>query len=79
MKADHIPAIMQAGKFVRFNFAKLIEVDETDGLTYTVQFFANMKNDYDQYIQQYSAQLRKEALDKWGGNILSFRTLMEEI
>ena len=79
MKNDHIPAIMQTRKFIRFNFSKLIDVDETDGLTYTVQFFANMKNDYDQYIQHQSAQLRKEAIDKWGGKFISFRSLMEEV
>ena len=79
MKNDHIPAIMQTRKFVRFNFSKLIDVDETDGLTYSVQFFANIKKDYDQYIQQHSAQLRKEAIDKWGGKFISFRSLMEEV
>lgn len=79
MKTDHLPAIMQTGKFVRFNFSKLIDVDETDGLTYSVQFFANIKKDYDQYIQQHSAQLKKEAIDKWGAKFISFRSLMEEV
>lgn len=79
MKADHIPAIMKTGKFVQFNFSKLLDVDETDGVTYAVQFFAEQKTDYDQYIHQYSTQLRKEALEKWGANFISFRSLMEEV
>ncbi len=79
MKAEHIPTIMETGKFVDFNFAKLIDIDETDGLTYAVQFFAEEKHDYDQYIQLHSAQLRKEAIDKWGANFISFRSLMEEV
>ena len=79
MKADHIPAIMETGKFVRFNFSKLLDVDETDGVTYAVQFFADQKTDYDQYILQHSTHLRKEAMDKWGANFISFRSLMEEV
>ena len=79
MKAEHIPAIMQTGKFEHFNFARLLDVDETDGLTYTIQFFAEQRTDYEQYIQQHSSQIRKDAMDKWGAQFISFRSLMEEV
>lgn len=79
MKAEHIPAIMNTGKFVRSNFSRLLDVDETDGVTYVTQFFAEEKEHYDQYIRQYSGGLRKEAMDKWGANFISFRSLMEEV
>lgn len=79
MKEDHIPAILQTEKFTGSNFSKLLDVDETEGLTYVVQFFAKNKNDYDQYIREFSAQLRNEAMEKWGAGFISFRSLMEEV
>jgi hypothetical protein len=79
MKEEHIPAILQTEKFIGSNFSKLLDVDESDGITYVLQFFAKTKNDYDQYIREYSAQLRNEAMEKWGAGFISFKSLMEEV
>ncbi len=79
MKEAHIPAILQTEKFVGSNFSKLLDVDETDGITYVLQFFAKNKHHYDQYIREFSAELRNEAVEKWGSGFISFRSLMEEV
>lgn len=79
MQTEHIPSIMQTGLFTQFYFSKLLDTDESDGLTYAVQFFAEHLSDYDQYIQQHSTQLRNEAKQKWGAGFISFRSLMEVI
>lgn len=77
MKEKHIPEVMNSGCFTEFRFVKLLETDETDGLTYAVQYFAASKADYEYYIQHFAPSLRNDATAKWGEHFISFRSLME--
>lgn len=79
MEEEHIPAVIEAGSFEKYQLVKLLDIDDTDGPTYAVQFFINDKNKYDAYIQNHSSRLRKEALQKWSDRIISFRSLMQVI
>lgn len=76
---EHIHAVMKTNCFTRFQFLKLLEQDESGGPTYIAQYFAESKALYNRYIELFSAQLRKEHLDKWGNNFVAFRTLLEVI
>jgi len=40
MKDDHIPDVINTGCFTKATLCKLLEVDDEDGPTYTVQYFA---------------------------------------
>lgn len=77
MKATHIPEVMQTGCFTKFQMIRMMETDETEGITYAVQYYAESKANYNRYTEIYAAPLRKAAVDKWGDNTISFRTLME--
>lgn len=79
MKEKHIPAVMQTGCFTDFRFVRVLEMDETEGPTYATQYFAATKQDYDQYINQFASELRKDALDKWGNQFVGFRSLMQVV
>lgn len=78
-KQEHIPEIMATGLFTDYRFYKLLEVEETDGLTYVVQYFAATKLAYEQYIELYAPTLRKKSLDKWGNQFIAFRTIMQHV
>lgn len=77
MKATHIPEVMHTGCFLKFQMTRMMETDETDGITYAVQYYAESKAHYNRYLEMYAPALRKDAIDKWGDKIISFRTLME--
>lgn len=77
MKATHIPEVMQTGCFAKFQMIRMMESDDTEGVTYAVQYYAESKANYNRYIEIYAAPLRKAAIDKWGDKTISFRTLME--
>jgi Domain of unknown function (DUF4286) len=77
MKSTHIPEVMQTGCFSKFQMIRMMETDETEGITYAVQYYAESKADYNRYIEIYAMVLRKAAIDKWGDKTISFRTLME--
>lgn len=76
-KQEHIPEIMATGLFDSYKFFRLLEQDETDGVTYIVQYFTTTRERYQQYINEHAAALRKKANDKWGNRFVGFRTLME--
>jgi hypothetical protein len=77
MKEKHIPDVMRSECFTEFRFVRILEIDETDGPTYTVQYFAPTKEDYENYLKQHAPKLRNEVVTNWGDNIIGFRSLME--
>lgn len=79
IKEDHIPKVMDTGCFVKHQLVKLIGVDEQEGPTYAVQYYADTFEKYEKYISDYATELRKESLDMWGDSFIAFRTLMEVV
>ena len=78
-KDEHIPDIMSSGLFTENRFYRLLEQNETDGITYVVQYFASSLENYNRYINDIAPQLRQKALDKWGNQFIAFRTIMEVV
>jgi hypothetical protein len=78
MKEKHIPEVVGTGCFTHSRFYKLLEQDETDGVTYIIQYVANTLEAYQTYIAQYADALRKQTFDAWGNQFIAFRTLMQE-
>jgi hypothetical protein len=79
MNEEHIPDIMNTGCFEKFQFVKLLDIDETEGPTYAVQYYAISKAQYNRYIDMYAVKMRKASTDKWGDRFIAFRTLMEVV
>lgn len=77
LKEEHIPDIVKTNCFQHYRIMRLVDVDDADGPTYAVQYFAQTRADYNRYIEVYADKLRKKATDKWGDKIIAFRTLME--
>jgi len=79
MKQTHIPAVMNSGCFTEFQFAKLLELDDTDGPTYAVQYRAGSKADYNRYLEIHANKLRNEVFAVWGNKVIAFRSLMQVV
>ena len=79
MKNEHIPDLINTGCFTHAVILRLMEVDETDGPTYAVQYHAESKAQYNRYILQYAEGMRKRVNDKWGDRFISFRTIMQVV
>ncbi len=79
MKHTHIPEIMDTECFTRNQFVKLLEVEEVDGPTYAVQYYANSKADYNRYVELYSQPLKQQSFDKWGDQFIALRSLMQVV
>lgn len=79
MKAVHIPEVMHTGLFTEFKMMRLLEQDESDGITFAIQYFSNTMNEYKQYKEKFAPALQKQASDRYEGKFVAFRTLMEVV
>ena len=79
MKEVHIPGILGTGCFTSYGFYKILQVDDVEGQTYTVQYFADTLAAYETYIKQYATAFRQEVMDNYGDKLIAFRSLMEQV
>ena len=79
LRTTHIPQVIATGCFTESHILRLLEVDETDGPTYAVQYKAINLGHYERYIAQYADTLRQDGINKWGDQFIAFRTLMSVI
>lgn len=79
VKEEQIPFILNTGCFITATVARLLEVDEADGPTYAIQFKAESKSLYNQYIENYSAEVSQISFKKWGDQFISFRSVMQVV
>lgn len=77
LKTEHIPDIINTGCFTHATIFRLLEVDETEGPTYAIQYFAESKSLYNSYIQNHAKEMRKKGTDKWGGKFIAFRSVLQ--
>jgi hypothetical protein len=79
LKEEHIPDIIHTGCFIHATVLRLLEVDETEGPTYAVQYHAESKALYNRYIDKFSDDMRKKSMDKWGNKFIAFRSVMQVV
>ncbi|MDB5196626.1 MAG: hypothetical protein JWP88_997 [Flaviaesturariibacter sp.] len=79
MLEEHIPGMLQTGCFTGHKLVRLLEVDDSEGPTYAVQYFAKDLVEYDRYLREHSEALRQESLNKWGHQVIAFRSVMEVV
>jgi hypothetical protein len=76
---EHIPDVMNTGCFVDHQIVKLLDADESETLTYAIQYRAANREILDKYLNEHAPALRKEGTKKWGERFVAFRTIMEVI
>ena len=79
MQQVHIPAIMATDCFTHARVFRLLEIDDSEGPTYAVQYFANSKSNYNRYISLHADAYRQESYEKWGDQFIAFRSLMQGV
>ena len=79
MKEDHIPKVLATGCFTDFKFYRIMEENQSDGMTYAVQYFTPELSKYFDYQEKHAAGLQKESQDTWPDKYAACRTLLKEI
>jgi hypothetical protein len=77
LKEEHIPEVISTGCFTHALILQLLEVDNTEGPTYAIQYHAESKSLYNNYIENHAAEMRQKGFDKWGDKFIAFRSVMQ--
>jgi len=79
MKDEHIPQLMDTGLFVNYRLCRLLEQDETEGVTFTAQYYCDSMEHYETYISEHATKMRDKGFNRFGNRFIAFRTVMEVI
>lgn len=77
MMEEHIPQMMETGKFIKAKLVKVLVVEEMGGVTYSIQYFTESKEKLEEYYKEYAPGMREEGVKRFGDKMLAFRTELE--
>lgn len=78
MKNEHIPDMLNTGKFSKALMTKVMVNEEMGGVTYSVQYTAESKQMLDRYYAEDAKNLRGKTA-AFEGKFVAFRTELEVI
>ncbi len=79
LKEEHVAEVIGTGCFTHALILRLLEVDDIEGPTYAVQYFAESKGLYNNYIEHHASLMRQKNFDKWGDQFIAFRSVMQVV
>ena len=79
LQEEHIPDMIRTGCFTESKVVRLLEVDDSEGPTYAIQYSADSKADYNRYISMHASLMRQKSYEKWGDRFIAFRSVMQVV
>lgn len=79
LKEKYIPQIMDAGCFDSYRILRLLNVDDTDGPTYALQFTAQSRGALQRFETEYQPEFAALAFAAWGDQFVAFNTIMQVV
>lgn len=79
MKTFQIPAIMATGLPAGHKVRRLLTELDNGGVTYSVQLDFHTMDDYEAYQQHHAYALQQRIQHRFGGQFVSFDTLLEDV
>ena len=79
MQNKHINDVLATGKFTSARMVKVLIEEEMGGVTYSVQYTANSKEDLNDYYTTTASKLRNESMKKFADKMISFRTELKVV
>lgn len=77
MKTVHMPKVMLTERFQSNQIAKVLGQNETDGITYAIQYVCADMKTLHQYTITESPALEKEHLERYPDKFVFYTTLLE--
>lgn len=78
MNTEHIPQMIQTGKFTQALMTKVLVEEEMGGTTYSVQYGCPSKEHLQAYYEQDADRLRAQG-KRFEGGYVAFRTELEVV
>lgn len=78
MKTQHIPEMLNTGKFIKALMTRVMVQEEMGGITYSVQYTAESKEKLQKYYEENAPEMRSKSAP-FEGKFVAFRTELEVI
>lgn len=78
MKEEHIPDMLDTGKFIKALMTRVLINEEMGGITYSIQYTAENKEMLQRYYKENAEELRAKS-NPFKGKFVAFRTELEVI
>ena len=78
MKKEHIPDMLQTGKFSKALMTRVLVKEEMGGITYSVQYTAKNREVLQKYYEEDAEALRAKS-KAFEGKFVAFRTVLEVV
>ena len=79
MKNVHIPEVMETNLFKDYRFLKVLNTEDPESSSYSVQYFAESMKNLQLYMAAFAPELQQKALLRYPNQMAAFRTLLEEV
>jgi hypothetical protein len=79
MKQSHIPQVLATGCFSDNKICRILDLEDTDGHTYSIQYLAEDYGTLKRYMTEFAPALQKDHTDRYKDKFVAFRTVMEVV
>jgi hypothetical protein len=79
MQEEHIADVLSTGLFTECRLCRMLEQDETDGITYSAQYVSSGMSEYNNYINNHAPLMREKGFKRFGNKFIAFRSIMETL
>ena len=79
MKTFHLPAVMNTGLPQSYRMLHLLTELDNGAVTYTVQLDFTTRAEYDLYLATQADAMHQRVQHRFGGQFVSFDTLLEDV
>lgn len=76
MKTNQIPHMLHTNLFLDYRICRLLDLEESDGVTYTIQYTMDSYTHYEQYIRLHATVLWEHLNKRFSRQCVSFHTVM---
>ena len=76
---EHIQDVLATGRFASAKLTQVLVDEEMGGMTYSVQYTANTREDLDQYYKIDAPKLRNDGMSLFADKMVAFRTELKVI
>ena len=80
MHEEHIPEVMDTGKFTGYSLFRVVASGEGENSTsYSVQFYAESMKQLQLYTAIHAPDLQQKMARRWPDKLTTFKTILESI
>ncbi|HUH74937.1 MAG TPA: DUF4286 family protein [Chitinophagales bacterium] len=76
---EHLPFVTDSSHVLEHKLFKLLNVDESEAMTWTMQYYLEDMGTYNQHIAVIDTKLKKEIYERYGEQVLHFCSILEKI